>query len=68
MKELIEFECGTVIGCHRCNKSAHNISSHLDMSQSNVSSVIAKWKNCGIPAPQPQSVRPHKLQSEVAEC
>lgn len=22
-KELTKFECGTVTGCHHCNKSAH---------------------------------------------
>ncbi|CAI9615303.1 unnamed protein product [Staurois parvus] len=43
-QELSEFKCGTVIGCHLCNKSIHDISLLLNIPQSTVSGIITKWK------------------------
>ena len=43
-EELSKFQCGTVIGCHLCNKSSHEISSLLNIPQSTVTGVITKWK------------------------
>lgn len=60
-KELTEFERGTVIGCHRCNKSVREISSLLDIPRSTVSGIIAKWKRLGTTATQPRSGRPRKV-------
>jgi len=39
-----EFSCGTVIGCHLCNKLVCGISSLLDIPWSTVSGNIGKWK------------------------
>uniref|UniRef100_A0A672YKD4 Tc1-like transposase DDE domain-containing protein n=1 Tax=Sphaeramia orbicularis TaxID=375764 RepID=A0A672YKD4_9TELE len=60
-QELSEFQRGTVIGCHLCNKSSHEISSLLNIPQSTVSCIIRKWKCFGTTATQPQSGRPRKL-------
>ena len=38
-KELTEFDCGAVIGRHRCNKISLNL---LDIPQSTVSGIIEK--------------------------
>lgn len=38
-----EFEHGAVIGCHHCNSSVCEVSSMVDISQSTVSCIIAKW-------------------------
>ncbi|CAI9587102.1 unnamed protein product, partial [Staurois parvus] len=54
-QELSEFKCGTVIGCHLCNKSMHEISLLLNIPQSTVSDIIIKWKQLGTPATQPPS-------------
>ncbi|CAI9615713.1 unnamed protein product [Staurois parvus] len=43
-QELSEFKCGTVIGCHLCNKSIREISLLLNIPRSTVSGIIAKWK------------------------
>ncbi|CAI9603243.1 unnamed protein product [Staurois parvus] len=43
-RELSEFKCGTVIGCHLCNKSIHEISLLLNISRPTVSGIITKWK------------------------
>ncbi|CAI9569642.1 unnamed protein product [Staurois parvus] len=43
-QELNKFKCGTVIGCHLCNKSIHEISLFLNIPQSTVSGIITKWK------------------------
>ncbi|CAI9570540.1 unnamed protein product, partial [Staurois parvus] len=34
----------TVIGCHLCNKSIRDFSRLLNISHSNVSGIITKWK------------------------
>ncbi|CAI9605695.1 unnamed protein product, partial [Staurois parvus] len=53
-QELNEFKHGTVIGCHLCNKSIHEISLLLNIPQSSVSGIITKGKQLGT-ATQPQS-------------
>ena len=60
-QELSEFQRGTVIGCHLCNKSSRGISSLLNIPQSTVSSIITKWKRFGTTATQPRSGRPRKV-------
>ena len=60
-QELSEFQRGTVIGCHLCNKSSRDISSLLNIPQSTVSCIIRKWKCVGTTATQPPSGRPRKL-------
>ncbi|CAI9578502.1 unnamed protein product [Staurois parvus] len=46
-QELSEFQRGTVIGCHLCNKSICEISLLLNIPQSAVSGIITKWKQLG---------------------
>ena len=60
-QELSEFQCGTVIGCHLCNKSSLEISSLLNIPQSTVSGIKTKWKRLGTTATQPWSGRPRKM-------
>ncbi|CAI9555722.1 unnamed protein product [Staurois parvus] len=55
-QELSEFKRGTVIGCHLCNKSIHEISLLL-IPQSTVSGIITKWKQLATTATQPPSER-----------
>ncbi|CAI9564367.1 unnamed protein product, partial [Staurois parvus] len=50
-----------VIVCHLCNKSIHEISLLLNISQSTVSGIITKWKQLGTTATESQSGRPHKM-------
>ncbi|CAI9562803.1 unnamed protein product, partial [Staurois parvus] len=45
-QELSEFKRGTVIGCHLCNKSIHEINIPL----STVSGNLTKWKQLGTTA------------------
>ncbi|CAI9597576.1 unnamed protein product [Staurois parvus] len=61
---------GTVIGCHLCNKSIHEISLLLNIPQSTVSGIVTKWKQLRITATQPRSERgQHMLQcAEVGNC
>ncbi|CAI9566018.1 unnamed protein product [Staurois parvus] len=56
-QELSKFKRGTVIGCHLCNKSIHDISLLLNIPRSTVSGIITKWKQLGTTATQPQSER-----------
>ncbi|CAI9599319.1 unnamed protein product, partial [Staurois parvus] len=42
-EELSVLKCGTVIGCHLCNKSIHEISFLLNIPQSTVSGIITTW-------------------------
>ncbi|CAI9559438.1 unnamed protein product [Staurois parvus] len=47
-QERSEFKRGTVIGCHLCNKSIHEISLLLNIPWSTVSGIITKmwnWNN-----------------------
>ncbi|CAI9575485.1 unnamed protein product [Staurois parvus] len=61
-QELSEFKRGTVIDCHLCNKSIHEISLLLNIPQSTVSMCyMTKWKQLGTTATQPQSGRPCKM-------
>ncbi|CAI9599818.1 unnamed protein product [Staurois parvus] len=60
-QELSEFKRGTVIGCHLCNKSIHEISLLLNIPRSTVSGVITKWKQLGTTSTQPPSGRPRKM-------
>ena len=60
-QELSEIRCGTVIECHLCKKSSHEISSLLNIPQSTVSGIITKWKRLGTTATQPWSGRPRKM-------
>ena len=60
-QELSEFQHGTVIGCHLCNKSCHEISSLLNIPLSTVSGILIKWKLMGMTATQPLSGRPCKM-------
>ncbi|CAI9548731.1 unnamed protein product [Staurois parvus] len=41
-QELSEFKCGTVIGCHLCNKSIHEISLLLNIPWSTISGITTK--------------------------
>ncbi|CAI9543123.1 unnamed protein product [Staurois parvus] len=68
-QELSEFKHGTVIGCHLCNKSIHDISLLLNIPRSTVSGIITKWKQLGTTATQPPSGRPRKItESSVSAC
>ncbi|CAI9619484.1 unnamed protein product [Staurois parvus] len=60
-QELSEFKRGTVIGCHMCNRSIHEISLLLNIPQSTVSGIITKWRQLETTATQPQSGRPCKM-------
>ncbi|CAI9554034.1 unnamed protein product [Staurois parvus] len=66
-QELSDFKHGTVIDCHLCNKSIHDISWLLNIPQSAVSGIITKWKQLGTTATQPQSGRPRKM-TERGQC
>ncbi|CAI9534809.1 unnamed protein product [Staurois parvus] len=54
-QELSEFKCGTMIGCHLCNKSIHEISLLLNIPRSTVGGIITKWKQLGTTPTQPPS-------------
>jgi hypothetical protein len=43
IKELNDFQHGTVIGCHLSNKSVSQISALLELPWSTVSAIIVKW-------------------------
>ncbi|CAI9593806.1 unnamed protein product [Staurois parvus] len=60
-QELSEFKRGTVIGCHLCNKSIHEISLLLNIPWSAVSGIITKWKQLGKTATQPQSEQGQRM-------
>ena len=66
-QELSEFQRGTVIGCHLCPKSSHEIYSLLNIPQSTVSCIIRIWKCLGTTATQPRSGRPRKLMEWVQQ-
>ncbi|CAI9574266.1 unnamed protein product, partial [Staurois parvus] len=51
-QELCEFKHGTVIGCHLCNKSIHEISLLLNSPRSTASGILTKWKQLGATATQ----------------
>ncbi|CAI9547277.1 unnamed protein product, partial [Staurois parvus] len=60
-QELSEFKCGTVIGCHLCNKSICEISLLLNIPRSTVSGIITKWKQMGTTVTQPQNERGQRM-------
>ena len=60
-EELIDFQRGTVIGCHLSIKSGHQISAMLELPLSTVSGFIMKLKPLGETTAQPRSGRPHKF-------
>ncbi|CAI9555126.1 unnamed protein product [Staurois parvus] len=60
-QELSKFKRGTVISCHLCDKSIHELSLLLNITRSPVSGIVQKWKQLGTTATQPQSGRPHKM-------
>ncbi|CAI9548356.1 unnamed protein product, partial [Staurois parvus] len=64
-QELSEFKCGTVIGCHLCNKSIREISLLLNIPQSAVSGIITKWKQLGTTATQPRSERGQRMKKHT---
>ncbi|CAI9600660.1 unnamed protein product [Staurois parvus] len=69
-QELSEFKCGTVLGCHLCNKSILEFSLLLNIPQSTIKGITTKWKQLGTAA-QPQSGRPRKTTvslTEVTNC
>ncbi|CAI9580044.1 unnamed protein product [Staurois parvus] len=43
-QELSKFMCGTVIGCHLCNKSIREISLLLNIPRSTVSGILTNWE------------------------
>ena len=63
-QELSEFQHGTVIGCHLCNKSSREMSSLLNIPQSTVSGIITKWKRLRTTATQPRSGKPRKMTEQ----
>nr|XP_046271983.1 aminoacyl tRNA synthase complex-interacting multifunctional protein 1-like [Scatophagus argus] len=63
-EELSDFQRGTVVGCHMCDKSVREISALLNLPRSTVSTVILKWKRGGITTALPRSGRPHKLKEQ----
>ncbi|CAI9623213.1 unnamed protein product, partial [Staurois parvus] len=54
-QELSEFNRGTVIGCHLCNKSIPEMSLLLSIPWSTVSGIITKCKQLGTTATQSRS-------------
>ncbi|CAI9551114.1 unnamed protein product, partial [Staurois parvus] len=60
-QELSEFKCGTVIGCHLCNKSICEISLLPNIPRSTVSGVKTKWKQLGTTETQPQSEQGQRM-------
>ncbi|CAI9566392.1 unnamed protein product [Staurois parvus] len=65
-QRLSEFKHGTVIGCHLCNKSIHEISLLLNIPRSTVSGIITKWKQLGTTTTQQRSEQgQHMLKRTV---
>ncbi|CAI9557698.1 unnamed protein product [Staurois parvus] len=67
-QELSGFKHGTVIGCHLCNKSIHEISLLLNIPRSTVSGIITKWKQLGTTVTQPQSERGQHMLLKRSMC
>ncbi|CAI9541103.1 unnamed protein product [Staurois parvus] len=72
-QELSKFKCGTVIGCHLCNKSIREISLLLNIPRSTVSGIITKWKQLGITTTQPRKqgsahAEVHSVQKSATVC
>ncbi|CAI9555944.1 unnamed protein product [Staurois parvus] len=52
-QKLSEFKCGTMIGCHLCNKSIRDIFLLLNIPRSTVNGITTKWKQLETTATQP---------------
>ncbi|CAI9585498.1 unnamed protein product, partial [Staurois parvus] len=50
LRSSVNSSVGTVIGCHLCNKSIHEISLLLNIPRSTVSGIITKGKQLGTTA------------------
>ncbi|CAI9576190.1 unnamed protein product, partial [Staurois parvus] len=64
-QELSEFMRGTMIGCHLCNKSIHEISLLLNIPRSTVCGIIIKWKQLETTATQPQSELGQRMLNRI---
>ncbi|XP_061626874.1 aminoacyl tRNA synthase complex-interacting multifunctional protein 1-like isoform X2 [Phyllopteryx taeniolatus] len=62
--ELSDFQRGTVVGCHMCEKSLREIATLLKLPRSTVRNVIVQWKRERRTCPLPRCGRPHKLKEE----
>ncbi|XP_077461432.1 aminoacyl tRNA synthase complex-interacting multifunctional protein 1-like [Stigmatopora argus] len=62
--ELSEFQRGTVVGCHMCQKSLRQIANLLNLPRSTVNNVIVQWKRERRTCPLPRCGRPHKLKED----
>jgi hypothetical protein len=60
-RELSDFECGLVIGCHISKKSVRDITTLLKLPKSRVGDVIVKWKHEGTTTTKPQPGRPRLM-------
>ncbi|CAI9610630.1 unnamed protein product [Staurois parvus] len=60
LRSSVTSKHGTVIGCHLCNKSIHDISWPLNIPRSIVSGIVTKWKQLETTT-QLQSGRPCKM-------
>ncbi|GFX47884.1 uncharacterized protein TNCV_4792641 [Trichonephila clavipes] len=60
-KELSEFDRGSIVGCHLCGKSVHEIADILQKPKSTVSDVIVKWKRRGSETAEKRTGRPKIL-------
>ncbi|CAI9588445.1 unnamed protein product [Staurois parvus] len=64
-QELSGFSHDTMIGCHLCNKSIHEISLLLNIPQSTVSGIITMWKQLGTTETQPRKQCQRMLKHTV---
>ncbi|CAI9619927.1 unnamed protein product [Staurois parvus] len=64
-QELSKFKRGTVIGCHLCNKSIHEISLLLNIPRSTVRGIITKWKQLRTTALHSEA---HSVQESPTVC
>ncbi|GFT97932.1 regulator of chromosome condensation 2 [Trichonephila clavipes] len=61
LKELSEFDRGSIVGCHLCEKSVREIADILQKPKSTVSDVIVKWKRRGSETKEKRAGRPKIL-------
>jgi hypothetical protein len=59
-REISDFECGLVIGCHISKKSVRDIATLLELPKSALGYVIVKWKREGTTT-KPRPGRPHLM-------
>ncbi|GFW33379.1 regulator of chromosome condensation 2 [Trichonephila clavipes] len=60
-KELSEFDRGSIVGCHLCGKSVHEIVDMLQKPKSTVSDKIVEWKRRGSETVEKRTDRPKIL-------